>query len=359
MIERSLLGVYIKLPMGEVLKFRNSLNNSIMAQVTQDPTLLNQIDAGASGRKRGHSYESIIALKLNSLSMPFNKTHLTEKYIERGKTECILLNKILNYLKWESCSSIVAYSTGRLATAEDGEKEVRIDNISIKESKSDIIIKLVNEDGITRIVGVSVKQCNNNTPTNAQVYFSTATAFYNTVVASGYPLSNNALIAMKQFCGDSGYRPLDDGDCSNRISTPERYFWEEINVEGRAEWEDLFTNHQDDITRLLLQKGYKDDPFSPEVILHKTKKAPVDNEEIAIFSMDEFISLSHKYNPFVLSKYRVKKGSHKEPEGVEHLAPRFGVVQMQRGGQKQHPTQLQFNLKAGYFYHPPFTDETL
>lgn len=34
----------------------------------------------------------------------------------------------------------------------------------------------------------------------------------------------------------------------------------------------------------------------------------------------------------------------------KHKAPKFGVVQMQRGGQKQHPTQLQFNLKAGYFY---------
>tara|TARA_R100000808_G_scaffold23266_1_gene51440 strand:- start:49 stop:249 length:201 start_codon:yes stop_codon:yes gene_type:complete len=33
-----------------------------------------------------------------------------------------------------------------------------------------------------------------------------------------------------------------------------------------------------------------------------------------------------------------------------HEAPRFGIIQMQRGGQKQHPTQLQFNLEAGYFY---------
>ena len=32
------------------------------------------------------------------------------------------------------------------------------------------------------------------------------------------------------------------------------------------------------------------------------------------------------------------------------MAPRFGIVQMQRGGQAQHPEQLQFNLQAGYFY---------
>jgi len=328
-----------------------------MAQKTNDPTLNYQINAGASGRKKGHSYESGLASKVNALKMPFNKVYTNNAYIENGKPEIILLNKILNYLKWESCFFVKAYSTGRLATAEDGEKEISIDGILLTECKSDVIVKLVAKDGSYRIIGVSVKQCDNKTPTNAQVYFSTATAFYNMVVSSGYALSNNALVAMKQFCGDTGYRPCDDGDCSDRISTPERYFWEEINAVGKSEWEKLFTNHQDEITRLLLQKGYKDDPFPPEIILHKTKKAISDEEEIAIFSMDEFIALSHIYSPFVFNKYRVKKGSHKEPAGIEHLAPRFGVVQMQRGGQKQHPTQLQFNLKAGYFYHYPFAEE--
>lgn len=288
--------------------------------------------------------------------MPFSKTHKNESYVETGKPEIILLNKILNYLDWDSCSSVDVYFTGRLATAEDGEKEITIGNVSIKESKSDIIIKLSSGNGEERVIGVSVKQCNNKTPTNAQVYFSTATAFYNTVVANGYDLSANALVAMKQFCGDAGYRPCDNGNCKNRIYTPERYFWEEIDPKGRAEWENLFTEHQDDITRLLLQKGYKYDPFPPEIIIHKTKKAKPDNEEVAIFSMQEFIRLSREYSSFEFNKYRVKKGSHKEPEGVEHLAPRFGVIQMQRGGQKQHPTQLQFNLKAGYFYHSPFSD---
>lgn len=162
---------------------------------------------------------------------------------------------------------------------------------------------------------------------------------------------------MKQFCGDVGFRPLDDGDSSGRVYTPDRYFWEEINSVGRKEWENLFTEHQDEVTRLLLQKGYSDDPFPPEIIFHKTRKTTPGNEEIAIFLMDEFISLSRAYEGFCFNHYRVKKGSHKEPEGVDHLAPRFGVVQMQRGGQKQHPTQLQFNLKAGYFYHSPFSDE--
>lgn len=328
-----------------------------MAQITDDPKLLHQIKTGARGRKRGHAYESNLTSKLNSLAMPFKKTHPNSAYVETGRPELILMNKILNYLNWESCSSIKAFSTGRLATAEDGEKEISINGHSIKSSKSDVIIQLVAENGLSRTIGVSVKQCNNRNPTNAQIYFSTASAFYELIVNSGYHLTENALIAMKQFCGDVGNRPCDDGYRLNRPPVnDQRYFWEEINAEGRKEWEELLTNHQDEITRLLLQKGYKEDPFPPEIILHKTRKTEnPDNQELAIFSMDEFIQLSHDYSSFTCSKYRVKKGSHKEPIGVEHLAPKFGVVQMQRGGQKQHPSQLQFNLKAGYFYHPPFT----
>lgn len=156
---------------------------------------------------------------------------------------------------------------------------------------------------------------------------------------------------MRQFCGDSGFRPLDDFDCTNRISTPERYFWEEIDEEGKNEWENLFKNHQDEVTRLLLQKAYLNDPYPPEIILHKTKKASsFDNQEVAVFTMDQFIRLSREYSPFACSFYRVKKGSHREPEGFSHQAPRFGVIQMQRCGNKQNATQLQFNLKAGYFY---------
>ena len=321
-----------------------------MAQITNDPTLLHQIDAGAKGRKRGHSYENELASNINLTPMPYNKSCTGDKVIYNGSPVNILIDKILNYLDWDFCDKIEAYATGKLATSENGDKEILIEGQSITSAKSDVILVLY-KSCEKKVIGVSVKQCNNKTPTNAQVFFSTATAFYNLVVNNGMILSEKALIAMRQFCGDSGFRPLDNMDCTKRIPTPERYFWEEIDAEGKAEWEELFTNHQDDVTRLLLQKAYLNDPFPPEIILHKTKKASsFENQEIAVFTMDEFIELSKKYSPFTYSHYRVKKGSHKEPEGISHQAPRFGVVQMQRGGQKQHPTQLQFNLKAGYFY---------
>lgn len=107
----------------------------------------------------------------------------------------------------------------------------------------------------------------------------------------------------------------------------------------------------DAISRLLLQKAYIDDPFVPEYLIHKTKKAPSwSATEVAIYSIDELVALSRSYQGFTTKPYTIRKGSYKDPPGVSHLAPRFGIIQMQRGGQAQHPEQLQFNLEAGYFY---------
>lgn len=322
----------------------------MVMQITTNSTLMHQIDAGAKGRKKGHSYENELAGHLNGMTMPYFRSHDVSGVIHKGLPTEILLDKILTYIGWEKCDKVEAYATGKLATSESGDKEIQIEGESITSAKSDVILVLYRSRE-KRIIGVSVKQCNNKTPTNAQVFFTTATAFYHLLVTNGFQLTENALKAMRQFCGDVGFRPMDDSDCSDRVSSPERYFWEETDSDGRLEWEDAFREKQDDITRLLLQKGYSDDPFPPEIILHKTKKAlSFTEQEIAIFSIQQFIELSKKYSPFCHKLYRVKKGHYKEPEGVSHQAPRFGVVQMQRGGQKQHPTQLQFNLKAGYFY---------
>lgn len=315
--------------------------------------IIGQRNAGILGRKRGHSYETKLSDAINAIEMPYHFNSSTNGYLKHGTPQEILINKTLQYLGWFGCTSIQAYCTGGLATAEEGDKSVVIDGRSINSSKSDIII-VIKDGDTSRTIGVSVKQCNTVHPTNDQLFFTTATAFYNLICRNGFTLSEKALKAMRQFCGDYGYRPMDNENCSGRLSSSERYFWEEINNDGRNEWEDLFRNHQNDVTKLLLQKGYANDPFPPEIILHKTKKTISEEEEIAIFSIDEFIALSEKYGGFGFNEYRVQKGRFKEPEGIKHLAPRFGVVQMQRGGQKQHPSQLQFNLKAGYFYQPPF-----
>ena len=321
-----------------------------MTQLTDDPMLLHQIDAGIKGRKKGHSYENELASRINAAVMPYTKSFKSCTVIHHGSPIAILLDKVLDFLGWTMIDKVEAYATGKLATSESGDEEILIEGKSVKSAKSDVILVLYKSNE-KKVVGVSVKQCNNKVPTNAQVFFTTATAFYNLLKSHGMPLTEKALKAMCQFCGDKGFRPLDDFDCSGRVSTPERYFWEEIDTDGKAEWEHVFTCFQDDVTRLLLQKAYLNDPFPPEIILHKIRKSDsFENQEIAVFTIDQFISLSRKYSPFVYSLYRVKKGRYKEPEGILHQAPRFGVIQMQRGGQKQHPTQLQFNLKAGYFY---------
>ena len=200
--------------------------------------------------------------------------------------------------------------------------------------------------------GVSTKQCNNKNPTNAQVYFTTAEGFVSLLSRGGIDVSENGLLALRQFCGDAGFRPSDcDNAMKGRQSDPRRYFWEEIVAEGRAEIENILNEKQDDVTRLLLQYAYAEDHLIPEYILHKTKRCDkFDNTEVAIYSIDELIGLSRSYQGFATKEYSVRKGSYKDPLGVRHLAPRFGVIQMQRGGQKQHPTQLQFNLEASYFY---------
>jgi hypothetical protein len=74
--------------------------------------------------------------------------------------------------------------------------------------------------------------------------------------------------------------------------------------------------------------------------------------EVAVFTIDELIRYSRSYAGFINKPYFIRKGRFKN-DPHQHLAPRFGFIQMQRGGQKQHPTQLQFNLQAGYFYNLP------
>ena len=148
-----------------------------------------------------------------------------------------------------------------------------------------------------------------------------------------------------------GFRPLDDpAIMTTRQIDPRRFFWEETSQAGRHELENIFKNYQNEITRLLLQKAYLNDPFVPEILIHKTRKLLENPQEFALYNIEELISLSKKHQGFVTKKYSVRKGSYKDIVGTYHEAPRFGIVQMQRGGQKQHPTQLQFNLQAGYFY---------
>jgi hypothetical protein len=313
-----------------------------------------QIQAGTLGRKTGHDFEDNLTSRLNSLPMPYliDEFPAPEKHLFTDKPEMSVLHYICSRRKITKLDKIIALSTGALATSEAGKRWLDVNGVKVSRCKSDIILTLKPTNGTEVSVGISTKQCNNRNPTNAQLYFTTARGFCNLLRNNGIKISEKGENALRQFCGDEGFRPLDSPDLlTNRQSDPRRFFWEEINLEGRVELENLLTQKQDKVTRLLLQKAYLDDPFAPDFILHKTRRAESwDKTEVALYTVDELTELSRKYAGFALEAYSVRKGSHRDPKGVTHLAPRFGIVQMQRGGQSQHPTQLQFNLKAGYFY---------
>ena len=211
----------------------------------------------------------------------------------------------------------------------------------------------MSKHNILSTIGVSVKQCLQAKPTNPQLFLSTARAFCNLLRRNHILVSDDAETAMRQFCGDEGFRPIDDSQLmKTRLSNPARFFWEEINSTGLIEWERILSNQQDEVTRLLLQKAYLDDPFAPDVLIQKTKKVLSGEDEFAIYGIEELVSKSSHYSGFVKTlKTEVSKSkSYQVPNGVRHECPKFGIVQMQRFGNKQNPTQLQFNLQAGYFY---------
>lgn len=311
-----------------------------------------QIQAGTLGRKAGHAFEDNITQEINSLVYPINKMGELVGHVFTGSPGTLLLAYICTRERLAGIQRASAISTGALATSEEGKKYLAVNGVSVARCKSDLVISILSTCGRNLTIGISTKQCNNPKPTNAQLYFTTARGFATLLQKNGLKVSEDAVFSLRQFCGDAGFRPADNPSAHiGRQIDPRRYFWEEVNPAGRIEWERLFSEYQDQISRLLLQKAYLDDPFVPDYILHKTKFAPeVKHTEVAIYSVEELIARSRSYQGFSLRPYSVNKGSYPDPVGVSHLAPRFGVIQMQRGGQAQHPEQLQFNLEAGYFY---------
>jgi len=291
-----------------------------MALLPIDEVHALQIQAGALGRKAGHEFEDSITQKINQIEYPFETLSQKNKHLLTGDPAVLLLNYIARQERLDVVKQAVAISTGALATSEEGKKWLSVNGARVFRCKSDLVLTLIDKNKNRITVGVSTKQCNNPTPSNAQLYFTTARGFSNLLKANGIPVGPSAVNALRQFCGDSGFRPSDSAKYNSRISDPRRFFWEEIDATGRAEWEGLFSNKQDEISKLLLQKAYMDDPFTPDYLLHKTKAALNWNEtEVAIYKIDELVTLSRKYQGFCTKPYSVKKGSYKDPAGVTHL----------------------------------------
>ncbi len=246
-----------------------------MALTPIDETHALQIQAGTIGRKAGHAFEDRITECINSISFPVSFDDHSTKHVLVGEPGLVLLKYIAGVHGQNTIESAVALSTGALATSEEGKKWLEVNGVPVKRCKSDIILTVrFSGQAEDLTIGVSTKQCNNRTPTNAQLFFTTARGFASLLNSNDIYVSDEAVNSLRQFCGDTGFRPLDAPELhAERLCDPRRFFWEEIEENGRAEWEALFKTKQDEITRLLLQKAYLEDPFSPDVVLHKTKKA--------------------------------------------------------------------------------------
>lgn len=310
-----------------------------------------QILAGIKGRNKGHKFEKILTDAINAIDFS-NFIPLTiTNHINTGNPAHILISYIIQHYSNLEIINVKAFWLGGLATGNEGDQFNDSTGKPIKKSKSDILLQLETTTG-TYIKGISIKTCNKSTPTNAQMFFTTATAFCNLLRNNNINVSNDAQIGLQMFCGDIGFRPLDrlDSKLLNlRISDLNRFYWEELPHKSIEDLENLFTTYQDEISKLLFQKAYKDEAFTPEFLLHQTVKYDnFDMCKVALFSIQEIVCLSRAHQGFHCSPYTINKGTYKHDNSI-HLAPRFGFIQFQRGGQKQHPTQLQFNLKAGYF----------
>lgn len=314
-----------------------------------------QIAAGTLGRSKGHTFEKNLALEINSIDWASLSliSLLENDHVFNGHPAKLLISYICQKKHIRKLVKVRAWWLGGLATSNEGDVILNDEGIVVGKSKSDILIEITHSGGIEKI-GISVKTCNKPTPTNDQLYFTTASAFCALLRANNILVSREAEQSLKMFCGDAGFRPSDAAhSIKDRKSDPSRWFFEELPVKAKEELILLFTNYQNEISRILLQKAYVNDPYIPEFLLHQTKVyADYDNCEIALFTFEELIGLSSKYNSFWTKPYIIRKGTYRGDLAV-HEAPRFGFIQFQRGGQKQHPTQLQFNLEAGYFYKLP------
>ena len=335
-----------------------------MALKAKNEKHANQINAGVKGRLKGHSFENDVAEEINRIqnysTLKFQNTD--NPHIFFGNPADILISYVVANRN-ATISSCKAHWLGGLATANIGEHIVNSRGEIVTGSKSDILLDLNHDNELLERIGVSVKSCKNN----AQLALMTAASFCNMLRDYGIPVSVDAEIGLKMFCGvdeyspKSGYIPKDTSNIpKNRTARPERWFWEELPSPVQREWAEIFNLNQIEITKMLLQKAnaYKTDDYPPMFVLHECNKHASMNEcTIAVFSIDELAVYSKAYDGFGIKKQAIKKGKYKGIDLAIHHYPHFGFIQFQPIGNKQNFSELQFNLKSQYYKKIPLLNK--
>lgn len=327
-----------------------------MALYVNDKRRKQQIEAGTKGRLKGHQFEEDVTNELNNLRLgEFDYSiNLKTPNVYQGNPAVALVEHISKDKK-QQIVQLKVYWLGGLATAGAGAELKNEDGEIITGSKSDVVVDVTYSGGVRESIGVSVKSCGNN----AQVALTTSTTFCEMLRANNIPVSEEAEIGLKMFCGESGYSPKDGyipADVSNipspRGARPERWYWEELSTTVQKEWSKIFTDYQDQITILIMQKAnaYKTDSFKPSYILHEcSNHTTIQNCEVAVMSMEEFAEYSRLFDSFGIKKQSIRKGRYKGIDLAIHQYPHFGFIQFQPIGNKQNFSELQFNIKANYY----------
>lgn len=336
-----------------------SFPGAAMALDPRDESHSGQIEAGISGRKRGHDFEKRLAAEIVGLELPLaGPASSANAHLMSDSPAPGLFRYIAETEGWATASVVKSYWLGGLATFGGGDSLVDDDGRRVTGSKSDIVVDVLVGHDLRRI-GVSVKTCFNPKPTNAQLYCSTASAFCLLLRNNGVPVSGAAERALRMFCGDPGFRPMDQnlGLATGRLASNERWFWEELETSARLEWEFLLQARHGDVFSILLRNAYPNDPVPPTYLLHlRQKPTSWDQAPLAIFAIPELVALSVRYQGFSTRPYQVAKGRFKLDPAI-HSAPRFGIVQFQPLGNTQNRNQLQFNLQASYFTKLPYGEQ--
>jgi len=311
-----------------------------------------QIKAGTTGRLKGHDFEKHLTQCLNSFNYTDDLLRQYADHLVTGHPAIELVRYICQTEKIGKINEIKATWLGGIATFKEGYTPRDRSESLARKSKSDVVVQINYADGKVIRRGVSVKTCDKKTPTNDQLFLSTARAFCDLLRSNGIEFSKQAENGLRMFCGDMGFRPIDRyarEELRERKSDPERFFWEELPKDGREELEKIFTDNQKSITTILLQRAYPGDPCPPDYLLHQRfKYSDINQCPLAIFKIEELVNFSCQFGSFSKREYTIRKGRYKNDPNI-HEAPRFGFIQFQRFGNVQNATQLQFNLKAGYF----------
>ena len=223
-----------------------------MALTPKNKKHASQIEAGIVGRKKGHKFESVLATTINQLP---NKTFVpsgNNTHIFHGNPATHLLQYIANNINITIMDARALW-LGGLATSGKGDVLLDSHGSPITKSKSDVLIQITTSNG-TETVGVSVKTCNKTTPTNDQMFFTTARAFCQLLRTNEIIVSEEAERGLSMFCGDIEFRPIDILPADKlrcRTSDPKRFYWEELSRQAQQDWKEIFDKYQDKITNVL------------------------------------------------------------------------------------------------------------